>query len=173
MAALSAIAIGLGALTLYSAYEQSESMKAQGEYQKQQGDMNARLSGMQAEDAIKRGDLAAAAHRRKSRSLVGYQRAAAAASGVDVNYGSARDTQMDTMEMSAFDEMTIKNNAWRESWGYKTQALQYTQQGQMAASGAERNARNTLLVGGIQAAGYGRDAYRDYKTMNAPSKKGT
>lgn len=138
--------------TMSSSYAQSKALKTQGAYQKQQFDTNARIADIQAADAIKRGDKESANHMRKVRQLIGSQRAKAAASGVDANSGSALDIQLDTSNFGALDALTIKNNAWREAWGYRVQANDYRGQGAMASLSAKNAARNTILTGGLTVA---------------------
>lgn len=137
-------------LTGVSTYSQSRGIKAQGEYQAQQAAQNANLATLQSEDAITRGKRDVSAHKQQVRKLIGSQRAALAAQGVDVNYGSALDVQEDTAALGALDELTISNNAWRESFGYRVQATDYGFQGQFAKLAARNEARNTLLTGGAQ-----------------------
>lgn len=144
---------------LMSAYAQSESLKAQGDYQRQIGEVNARFGEMQAQDALKRGDEAASAHKQKVNQMVGSQRAAMASQGIALDSGSALDIQQETATMGAADALTIKNNAWREAWGYRVQASNSRFQGQFAQMGAQNDARNTLLTGGLNAA-------RDYRSFS-------
>lgn len=132
--------------------------KGQAEYQKTMSDMNAKIADYQATDAIKRGDLDSARAFAKGQRTIGAQRAAAGAQGIDPNSGSARDLQTDTEAMSALDQITIKNNAMREAFGYKSQSLAASAQGRMYAMAGDNQARNTLLTGGIRSLGYGLDA---------------
>lgn len=146
---------GIQALSAWSTSNyQADAIKAQGDYVKMRDDGNARLSMLSAEDAIKRGDLAAGAVQRKASAVKGAQKVNAAAQGVDIGTGSAGDLQAETDQMSEIDKMNVKNNAWREAWGYKVQADNFTGQGNMAQIGAQMNARQTVLTGGLQALGY-------------------
>lgn len=144
-----------GIASVGNAYAQSQALKAQGNFQKQAFETNSHLAELQAEDAIKRGDKEAGQIKAKARQMIGTQRAALAAQGIDVNSGSARDIQEDTAAMSELDALTIKNNAFREAWGYKVQALDFRARGQFAELSARTQSRSTLLTGGMQAIGYG------------------
>lgn len=135
-----------------SAYAQSQALKTQGEYQKQQYDTNARLSEMAATDAIKRGEKEAESHRKKTNQVVGSQRAALAAQGINVDSGSAAAVQKETKQAGKEDIMAIRNNAWKEAWGFRVQANNYSGQGAMAELAGRTSSRNTLLTGGMQAA---------------------
>ncbi len=156
MAAATGMMMGLAA---FGAFEQSEAAKQQGEYQRRAYEMNARIAGEAAEDAILRGDKAAQAHKGKVKSLIGSQRAALAAQGIDVGSGSALDIQVDSAGLGAMDELTIKNNAWREAYGLRTQAVQSLSQARYAESAASNTSRNTLLTGGLQMMDYYQRGY--------------
>ncbi len=154
MAAMTAmIAAGVG-MSVVSAYQQSEAAKQQGEFQKEQADMNSRLAEMNAEDAVRRGEKAVQQHAQKVKQVVGSQRASMAAQGLDINSGSAMDLQNQALEFGAEDQMTIRNNAWREAWGYKVEAKQSAAQGRLAAMSAGNESSNSLMTGGLRALDY-------------------
>jgi len=135
-----------------TAYSQSNAIRTQGKYQQQQLETNMRLANIQANDAIARGESAANEQKKKVKQLIGTQRAALAAQGIEVNSDTALDIQADTAGMGALDVLTIKNNAWREAWGYKVQALDYSGQAVMAGISSKFNATQTLLTGGMNIA---------------------
>lgn len=171
MAAATA-AILLATSSVASAVTQASAAKSQGKFAQQQAESQARLSEMQSEDALKRGQKEAANVKKKANLLQGSQRAAMAAQGIDVSSGSAGDILAETAESGSLDALTVKNNAFREAWGYRAQASQQRFEGRMKRSASQFEARNTLLVGGIQAIGYGAQAYGEYKKEN-PDKKTT
>lgn len=147
-------AYGLDAgASIGSAIMQGQALKARGAYQKQQYDLQARLQEMQGADAIDRGNKAAEQHLKATKGMIGSQRAAMGAQGVDVNDGTAAEIQRDTAALGALDAMTIKNNAWREAWGYRMQALQSRQAGEMSELAGNQQATMTYLTGGMQALG--------------------
>jgi hypothetical protein len=133
------------------AYVQSQAMRAQGEHQENIAKMNAQLAEAQADQAMKRGQAEANRKEAQMKILRGRQRAAGAANGVDVDSGSMLEIQEESMALGALDAMTIKNNAIREAYGYKSQSMSYQQQGQWARSNAQMNADATLLTGGLNA----------------------
>lgn len=150
----------MGGMMLGGAYLQAESQKNEAKYQEKMFELNARMANQQAEDAIKRGDKEAQAHKQKVKGLIGSQRAAMAAQGLDLSDGSALEIQQDTAELGAQDALNIKNNAWREAWGYRVQAADMTGRGRMTAMAGQNNYRNTLIAGGLQAARYGAGSYK-------------
>lgn len=159
--------IGLQALsTASSTYASVQAQRSQAEFQQSQLELNRRMADIQAADAISRGDREALKLRGQTRRLIGSQRAAQAAGGVDINRGDALDIQAETASLGAADELTIKNNAYREAFGYKAQALSYGAQGAYAGLAARNSIQNTILTGGFQfansavSAGYYSGAFR-------------
>lgn len=152
---------------------QAKALQSQAEYQKMQYEQNSLLAELQADDAIRRGDKDAAALIRKGDQVVGTQRAAFAANGVDVNYGSARDIQEQTMEISQADADRTKHNARMEAWGYKMAAVQAAGAGRFAEAAGMGAARNTMLSGLAQAGAYGLKAKGAYSDRNSPKRRAT
>jgi hypothetical protein len=144
-----------GLSSLGSAFAQSGAYQLQGDYQKQQSEINAQLAEYEADDAIKRGDKSAKALRTQIKGLVGAQRASFAAQGIALDSGSALDVQADTSKLGALDVLTLKNNALREAFGYKTQAISDNARGNFAGLAADMNSRSTLLTGGLNAVNSG------------------
>ncbi len=60
------------------------------------------------------------------------------------------------------DALTVKNNAWREAWGYKAQARSYRTQGALSRLASRNEANSTLLTGGLQAVNAGVGGYDRY-----------
>lgn len=152
-----------GASSFASSYSQSQAMESQGIFNAQLAETNARLARLQAEDAIARGEKEAANHKNRVGQMVGSQRAAMAAQGISVDSGSAAQIQAETYAIGDEDARTIRTNAWREAWGYQTQAINYQSQGQFDRMASRNQARNTLLTGGMQAASYGAQSYAAFK----------
>ena len=163
---IAAATVVKGTNTITSAYSQSRAIKMQGEYQKNQLNFNSQLADLQAQDATNRGVKEADVKRKQTKQIIASQRAALAAQGVDVNQDTALQIQEDTAGLGAEDVQTIKNNAWREAWGYKVQALDYSSQAKYASNTANFNSRQTILTGGLS---FARDvtsgmlAYKKYK----------
>lgn len=152
---------GANTLNQFSAQrQQANAVSAQGAYQWRLAEWNANLAEQAAKDAIARGDIEAGRVRSATRQTVGSQRAALAAQGIDINTGSAADVQSDTTRIGALDELTTKNNAAREAFGYTVQAWNERQQGELARLGSRnaadalrRQSWGTVLTGATQAYG--------------------
>lgn len=142
MGATAAIAMmGLGAGMQASAY------KASGESQQALANYNAELGQLKATDAIARGDINANKQQIVGKQVIGSQRAAFAASGVDITDpdSTAVNTFKDTAAMSALDAVTIRTNAAREAWGYRMQAQNDQALGQVAKQEADNKAIGSYM----------------------------
>lgn len=117
--------IAAGATTAYGQYQQGQAQKEQYAYQAAVNRNNAIISERQAEDALQRGQIAEDEHRLKVQQIKGSQRTRFAASGVDLGSAVVSDTLADTAMLGELDALTIRNNAQRESYGYRVQASNY------------------------------------------------
>lgn len=129
-------------------------------------EFNAQMEELRARDAERRGDEAANRHRLQVTRMISSQRAALAAQGVDVEAGSALDVQIDTAALGELDALTIRNNAMREAFGYRAQAIDSRRRGRLARAEGVSGAANTILTTGIESYGF----YRQYK--DPPKKAG-
>lgn len=127
-------------------------------------EINARISELGAQSALQQGKHQVADLTMRAGQLKGRQRASMAANGVDLNVGSAAETQASSDILKEIDKGTIRLNAVRDAFGYRTQALNQTAQAGMAradaagmragASGISPggSAFSTLLGGATQVA---------------------
>jgi hypothetical protein len=155
-----ALAILAGTSTvssLYSQHQAAKGAKAMGEYEGKILETNARYADEQAEDALARGKEEEDRHKAAVRMLIGSQRTAIAAQGIELGSGSALDLQLEAEGLGALDALTIRNNARRESFGYKVQATDYRNRASLSRMGAIGQARGiqnqqvtTLLTGAAQ-----------------------
>jgi hypothetical protein len=166
MAAISTIILGtlVAAQTASTIVNDRKSAKAA----RKQGEFNAGIADEQAADAIARGEEEAGQSDANTRQLAGSQRAAIAASGVDVASGSAADVIANDKELGALDAARIRRNAAREARGHKLEGEGYRQAGKNAARSYNNHAFGTLLSG---AAGlYG--VYKEYGLSSDPGLSG-
>lgn len=173
---MAAIAAGVGAgvgvmSSLSNGYAQSQAIKANAAYQGTIAKINAELSTMQAEDALKRGNTQVRDYQTEVNNMLSDQRVAYAAQGVDITYGTPAAVQKETRLRGALDVLTIKNNAWREAWGYKVEANNSTFAGKFAQITGEGQSRMTLITGGMNALSNVAQGAQNYYSMKAPSGK--
>lgn len=163
------IIIGLASAAVGAAgsMQQAAAAKASADYNAQIAKQNARISQQRAHDAIERGKVAEQQKMGQNSQLLGKQRAALAANGVDLSFGSPLDLQVDTAVVAKTDALTIKTNAYREAYDHEidahnqtAQARLYRMQGNAAAQAGTIGAIGTVLGG----AG---DAWKSYAKTQA------
>jgi len=108
---------------------------------------NAKVREYQAQDTIDRGAVEEQKQREKVRQFMGSQRAAMGASGVEVASGSFGDVLQQSAAMGERDALTIRNNAMRAAWGYRTQSAAEQFEGEARARVYEGQAVGSLLTG--------------------------
>jgi len=154
-----------GASALYSADASSKAST----YNAQVAEMNAVLSERRAKDAEARGKAAEQQKRMEVAQLQGKQRAAMAANGVDVNFGSALDTIVDTAFLGEMDALNIRRNAAREAYDFRVDAAS----GRADAGLARSSASNAMTAGYLDAAGTvlggASSSYKSYREYNRPA----
>ena len=131
---------------------QASAIRSQGIWESSQMEQNAKLMDFRAKESERMGEKQAQQRAMQIKKLQGRQRAVAAAQGVEVHSGSALDVQTETAGLGALDIATIRNNAWREAWGYKVEGTNLRSSANMTRIAAKQNARNTLVTGGMTAA---------------------
>lgn len=136
------------ATSAYSAYATNQASKDQQKI----ANSNAALTDAAAGDAINRGNEEMLAVRRRTRGLVGKQRAAFAAQGIDVSSGTAMDLQDETQQAGTMDEATVRKNAFREAWGLTKQASNERIGGAYARRAGQSQALGQLGQGVVSAA---------------------
>lgn len=119
---------------------------------------NADIADWQAQDALTRGQIDEKKMRRRTEQVIGGERVSMAAQGLDVNKGSALDAQADAAYLGELDVATIRTNAKKEAWGYKTQADDLRYRGKLAKKEGDMGAFNTILggAGSMLMAKYGK-----------------
>lgn len=127
----------------------AKALKTQGQYERQIAEFNARLSDIQGRDAIIRSEKNVVQIRKQKKQVLGAQRAALAAQGLDLSSGSAADVQADTERLAQEDVTEIRSNAWKEAFGFKVEALNYRQGGSLAEMTRRHQAKQTIISGGI------------------------
>lgn len=154
--AMTAVSAGVSA---YGAYRQGQAQSAADAYQAQVARNNQIVAGQYAQQATQDGENKVAAKQEQTAQMIGAQRAAMAANGVDLDSGSPLRVQQDTAKLGEVDAMTIRNNAAREAYGYQLQGLSYGQQAQLDESASENaetagslNAFSSILGGASSVA---------------------
>lgn len=116
-----------GAITsAVGGFYQAKSTKANLKYQATMDGINAHLSEMQAQSALSQGNQQVAMLTERAGQVQGSQRAAQAANGIDLGEGSAAEVRASSDILKNIDAATISHNALLQAWGYRTQAVNST-----------------------------------------------
>lgn len=143
--------VGKGLLQISGASSEAQAIKRQAEFEQQQLGFNRKLSEINAKDSLARGEQQVKQVKRQSTLLKGQQKAALAAQGIDVTGGSIAAIEYETEKQINTDIARIRNNAWRESWGYQIEATNIGTQSRLTGIAARGRASTTILAGGLQA----------------------
>lgn len=145
---LAAAGLALGAVGTYS---QQSQQRRNANAAAAVAERNAQLSRDLAVDARNRANAEEERVRRRQAQLEGRQRASVGASGAVVDVGSPGKLVDDTAGLAQLDIETVRNNAAREAWGFRTQSMSLLDQAAQARF-LGRSARGaTLLTGAGQA----------------------
>ena len=87
---------------------------------------NQRMANRVARDVLERAEFDVNRYRLQEAQVIGAQRAAFGAAGVDINVGTPADIQAETRDIAAQDIAQIRLNAEREAWGIRAQARNQT-----------------------------------------------
>ena len=117
-------AAGMG-FSAVSAYKEAQSQKAVLRYQAKVAANNAQIAEFQAQQEEYAGAIGEQASRLRTAGVVGSQRAAMAANGIDLGEGNASDILATSKFMGERDALTIRDNAARAAWGARVQKQNY------------------------------------------------
>lgn len=116
-----------------------------------QDDANATLAEQAGASAIAAGDVAGEKANIRSGHAVAEGTQQYATSGVDTASGSPLDVLGDAKMIGTLDDMTIRNNAFRQAMGYKVEAINYRRRGDYTLkTGGDQLA--ATVVGGLTGA---------------------
>lgn len=164
------VALTLGSAVLGAAgqIQQGQAAAAASNYNAQVADMNAKLSERRARDAIERGQLDEQRKRQEVAQIQGQQRAAMAANGVDLSFGSPLNIIVDTATMGEIDALTIRSSAAREAYDFDVDAVNR----RADANLSRMRAKSEKTGGYLQAAGTlltgAGNAYQKWKFPGVP-----
>lgn len=136
------------ALAVVGGMQQGKADEANAQAAARTSRTNALYANEAANDALTRGRYDADLQRLRTGQMIGTQRTAQAANGGMVNEGSNAALQEDTAQLGELDALTIQNNAAREAYGLKVQAMQGFRNA-VDTELAGKNAKQNSLMGGV------------------------
>ena len=162
--ALPAIAIAATvastAVAAYGQIQQGNAAKEAANYNAQVANNNATTANNNAIAAEQAGAVQAEQKQMQTGQTIGKIIASKAASGLDVNSGSSADLVASTADVGELDAQTIRNNADKTAYGYRTQGQSYSaqagldqMQGNNAAAAGQLGAFSSLLSGASSVSG--------------------
>ena len=147
--------------------QQARAQSDAAKYNAKVGEMNATLADRRAKDALERGKIEEQRKRQEVSQIKGRQKAAMAANGLDIGFGSPLDTIVDTATLGELDALTIRTNSAREAYDNNVDA-----ENRRAGATLDRMSARSALQGGYLSAagtvltGFG-NAYSGYKQRTA------
>lgn len=134
-----------------SAYGQiagGQAAAANANYQAQVANNNAVIARQNAQWETQAGDVRATNQGLKTRAQVGAIKVAQAASGVDVNTGSAAQVSNAADELGMLDALTIRSDTARKAYGYEVAATGEDAKANLLRTQADQ-AQTAGIIGGI------------------------
>lgn len=170
--ALSSAFVLRAGTSIASSFTQGSSILAESAYETSALKMNAELTEKEMQSLLSQGDLEARKYLNSSKELSDEQYVQYAASGVDPNSGSAARVRAGTGIVGAYEEMMIKNNAYRQAFGLQTQKNNYLTQAKFRSLSAKNRANAGYVSGGVNAISdaYMASYYGSDRTSLEPSK---
>ena len=145
---LSTIAGGVGAVTgAIGSYNSGAANADAAMYQAAVARNNQTVAMQNAKYALDAGRVQEQAQRQKTAQMIGAQRAAMAANGIDISSGTPARIQESTGIVGELDALTIRNNAARQAYNYQVQAGDF----EANAGMLDRTASNARTAGSIGA----------------------
>ena len=124
----------------------------QANYLAQVANNNAQIQRHNAELATQAGGEEARQIALRGAAMVGAERAAAGASGIDPNSGSTLDVQSAQSMQTSLDEVTTRSNAALKAYGYNVAATSDVAQGQLDQMAGQNQAISSIMGGASQFA---------------------
>lgn len=121
-AILASTAVNIGT-ALWGQSEQNDAAARQRAFEAMKLRMNQKISQVMINDLWRQTSKDVRDYKKAVKTEIGSQRANYAAQGVNVSTGSANEMQLETAYQAEVDILTMRNNAYRQAFGYKVQAL--------------------------------------------------
>jgi len=142
------------AIGVVSAIQQGKAQEAQYEYQAQVQKENQRIANQNATMERQAGIEEARRQRIKTLQMIGSQKTALAANGMDVGFGTSLDTIEDTAMLGELDALMIEKEAETRARNYEIQANNFANEANLSMYAA-RNARTAGTLNALSSAANG------------------
>ena len=162
------LTVAASAAKMAGQYVQGKAAYTQAKYEQASDKANEALADQQAKEQIDQTKLSAERRYRDAGQLEGQQKAAMAANGIDLGFGSALDVQRDSRMIANEDVGQIYKEGFNRTQGYLTDAYNY----RLGASAAKSAASSAKLATGIGMAGTALGAASQINGMRASANFG-
>ena len=153
---LTAISVGStligGGVSAFGAASKGAADKAMFGYQAGVAELNAKIAKQNADYTREAGGTVAYQSGLKTGQVVGQQKVAQSASGIDVNTGSSATVRADTTKLGQLDQQTIRENYAKKAYGFEVEAATKSAEaganlvaGQQASKAAGINVASSIL----------------------------
>ena len=149
--------------------QQGKAQAAASNYNAKVAEMNATLADRRARDALERGKIEEQQKRQEISQLKGRQKAAMAANGVDLTFGSPLDTIVDTAVLGELDALTVRRNAAREAYDHEVQGVNNRSDATLNRMNAKAAKTGGYLAAAGTVLGGAGKAYGQYKSSTVGS----
>ncbi len=143
----------MGGLQAIEANNQAKAIRRQAEFQAMQAKFNEEILNLKKRDLADIASGEITKRQKQTKQIIGSQKVAMASQGIDVDSELAMDLETEEYKLSQEDEMTIKNNAWREALGLEIEQSSIRNQSMFDQAFASSQARSTRDAGYMQGAG--------------------
>lgn len=135
IASLAATAAG-GVTSAMGAKQSASAQANSAKYNAEIDTQNAAQALQNANFSIAAGEAQTGIQGQQNRAQMGAIKSQEAASGVDINSGSAADVQQSAREIGQENALTIRSNAVKEAYGYGVQAQGFKEEAQLGTAQA-------------------------------------
>jgi phosphoglucomutase len=149
-------------------YAQGQATYTNAKYEQAAAKANEAMADQQAKEQIDQTKLAALRRYREAGQLEGQQKAAMAANGIDLGFGSAAEVQRDSRMIASEDVGQIYKEGFNRTQGYLTDAYNY----RLRAKAARSAARAAGVATGIGMLGTALGGASQISRMSAASSFG-
>ncbi len=147
-------------MSIMSSQQEASALQMQSAFQNDQAKRNLQIMELQREEILAQGEEDASNTKKQIKQIIGSQKAALAAQGIDVNSEIAKQLERETLDTGFEDVAAIKNNAWKKAWGIEVEESNIRNNIAFNKMATKNQTDNILLTGGLKAVNSGFNGYQ-------------
>lgn len=149
------VQVALAGLSYLESKSNADALRRQAQFEANQMEFNAELLGAYSADIEAQGRRDIVLREQQVRQMLGDQKAAFAAQGIDLSSEVVQNLSADELQTGIEDVQAIKNNTWKEVFGIEVQQADLRTKAMGARITGQSQARATLATGGLSALSQG------------------